>query len=85
MSQFEKAKERLLFCPKDYTYSEASTLLNKLGFVEMNKGKTSGSRVRFYRQSDEKMIDFHKPHPNPEMDIAAVKMLKDFLENIGEL
>lgn len=50
-----------------------------------NKGKTSGSRVRFYRSTDGKLIDLHKPHPNPEMDVAAVKSLKAFLESIGEL
>ena len=85
MSQFDKAVERLKSCPKDYTYDEANSLLSKMGFVENNKGKTSGSRVRFYRPTDGKLIDLHKPHPNPEMDVAAVKALKAFLESIGEL
>ena len=85
MSQFEKAKERLIACPKDYTYDEASALLKKLGFVEINKGKTSGSRVRFFRLSDKRVIDLHKPHPNPQMDVAAVKEVKSFLESLGEL
>lgn len=49
MSKLDKAKERILSKPKDYTYTEARYLLSKLGFKEFNKGKTSGSRVRFYR------------------------------------
>ena len=43
-----------------------------------NKGKTSGSRVRFYRPTDGKLIDLHKSHPNLEMDVAAVEVLKAF-------
>lgn len=45
MGKFEKAKERLLSIPKDYTYDEDRYLLNHLGFKEFNKGKTSGSSV----------------------------------------
>lgn len=52
MSKIDKAKERLSLHPKDYTYSEAKYLLSQLGFEEFNKGKTSGSRVKFYRASD---------------------------------
>lgn len=47
MSKLEKAKERLRLKPKDYTYTEAKVLLSQMGFVEHNKGKTSGSRVKF--------------------------------------
>ena len=47
MSKLDKAKERLKSIPTDYTYSEARYLLGKLGFEESNKGKTSGSRVKF--------------------------------------
>ena len=52
MSKLEKAKQRLRAKPKDYTYSEARYLLGQLGFSEFSKGKTSGSRVKFYRSSD---------------------------------
>lgn len=52
MSKLEKAKERISSRPKDYTYSEAKTLLKQLGFDEYLKGKTSGSRVKFYRAAD---------------------------------
>ncbi len=45
MSKFEKAKERIKLRPKDYTYTEAKSLLSQMGFVEYQKGKTSGSRV----------------------------------------
>ena len=85
MSKLEKSKERLRAKPKDYTYSEARNLLTQLGFVEYNKGKTSGSRVKFYRESDKKIILLHKPHPGDIMKLGAVKELLEFLINLGEL
>lgn len=85
MSKFEKAKKRILTRPADYTYAEVRYLLGKMGFEEYNKGKTSGSRVRFFRESDNKVILLHKPHPEDEMDRGAVAELVDYLKEIGEL
>lgn len=85
MSKFNKAKERLRLKPKDYTYTEAKALLSQIGFVEYNKGKTSGSRVKFYREKDQKIILLHKPHPGDVMKAGSVKDLYEFLLNLGEL
>ena len=85
MSNLEKAKERLRNLPKDYTYGEARQLLNRLGFEERTQGKTSGSRVGFYRQVDDSVILLHKPHPQNEMTSGAVKALATFLKAKGDL
>lgn len=85
MSKYEKARQRILLKPKDYTYTEAKYLLSQIGFEEYNKGKTSGSRVKFYRKSDGKVILLHKPHPGDVMNLGAVKQLVDYLVQIGEL
>lgn len=85
MSKLEKAKERLKSIPKDYSYTEAKYLLGQLGFLETNKGRTSGSRVKFFRASDGKSILLHKPHPSDIMIYKSVFGLAKFLENIGEL
>lgn len=85
MSQLEKAKSRIKTCPADYTYDEARALLFKLGFEESNKGKTSGSRVRFFRRADGRIINLHKPHPQSTMKGYAVKELKEFLESTGDI
>lgn len=85
MSKIDKARERLLARPKDYTYSEAKYLLSQIGFEEYNKGKTSGSRVKFYRSSDERIILLHKPHPGDVMSVGAVRDLANRLEEMGEL
>ena len=85
MSKLEKAKERIRLKPKDYTYSEAKTLLLQLGFLEYTKGKTSGSRVKFYRAKDQKVVLLHKPHPDDVMKPGAVKDLLEFLLVLGEI
>lgn len=85
MSKIEKAKERIISRPNGYTYSEARYLLSQLGFEEFNKGKTSGSRVKFYRASDKRIILLHKPHPGDNMSIGAIKDLAARLEKMGEI
>jgi len=85
MSKIEKAKKRLLSKPKDYTFTEAKSLLQSLGFEQKNKGKTSGSRVGFYRGSDKAAILLHKPHPDETLKEYAVGQLIDNLKDIGDL
>ena len=85
MSKLEKALQRLKDKPKDYTYSEAKQLLGQLRFIEYNKGKTSGSRVKFYRPSDKTIILLHKPHPGDIMPPAATRDLLDTLKNRGDI
>ena len=60
-------------------------MLKTLGFDEYQKGSTSGSRVLFYRQSDNMGILLHKPHPSNEMDVAAVKQLLRQLKESGDI
>lgn len=85
MSKLEKAKQRLKSIPKDYTYTEAKSLLLQLGFQESNKGKTSGSRVKFFRESDGEIFLLHKPHPANIMIYQNVVGLVRFLTKLGEL
>ncbi len=37
------------------------------GYVESNKGATSGSRVRFYNPENKASMMLHKPHPGDQM------------------
>lgn len=80
MSRIEKEIERLKSKPKDYTYDEAKSLLNKLGFYENNKGKTSGFRVTFINKDDIK-IDMHKPHPD---NVIKMYKIKDIIKILNE-
>lgn len=73
---------RIKSVPSDYTYSEAKGLAKRFGYLEQNKGKTSGSRVLLYRAADGRKIFLHKPHPGDIMKQYAVKqLLTSFIEN----
>lgn len=85
MSQFQKALIRTKSIPNDYTYTELKSLLVKLGFKEHNKGNTSGSRVRFYRNKDNATIILHKPHPGDIIKKYAIKDVVALLEGYGDL
>ena len=80
MSRLEKEIERLKSKPKDYTYDEVKNLLNKLGFYENNKGRTSGSRVEFINEKNVQ-IELHKPHPK---NVLKHYQIKDIIEKLKE-
>lgn len=60
-------------------------MLTKLGFEEINKGKTSGSRVKFERVSDNKNILLHKPHPKNILNVKFKKKLLSILKDSGDI
>ena len=77
----EKLIARLKSIPKDFTFEEMETLLIALGFEMSNKGKTSGSRVKFIK--DDIPIILHKPHPRKELLEYQVKQILEVLEEEG--
>lgn len=79
MSRLEKEIERLKSKPKDYTDEEVKSLLNKLGFFENNKGKTSGSGVEFEDIYQRKIV-LHKPHPSNIMKPYIIKAILNSLK-----
>lgn len=83
MSKNIKLIKKLKSIPKDFTYVELRKLMNSLGFIEDNKGKSSGSRVAFYNENTKHIIRLHKPHPNNELKIYQLREIIKFLENIG--
>lgn len=85
MTKREQRISRLKSIPKDYTFTEAKALLTSLGFVQKDKGKTSGSRVRFYRERDKSIIDLHRPHPGNVMKPYLVKLLYRKLLEGGDI
>lgn len=81
MGKKEKLIARLKSNPKDFTFEEMQTLLIYLGFEMSNKGKTSGSQVKFIK--DNIPIILHKPHPRKELLEYQVKQILDVLEQEG--
>jgi len=62
MSKKEKLIARFKTLPKDFLYEELVRLLSLLDYKVSNKGKTSGSRVRFLNKEKKLIIDIHRPH-----------------------
>ena len=78
MGKKEKLINRLKSHPKDFTFKEMQNLLELLKFEMSNKGKTSGSRVKFMKDSI--VIILHKPHPRKELLEYQIKQVLEILE-----
>ncbi|MBS1512416.1 MAG: type II toxin-antitoxin system HicA family toxin [Bacteroidetes bacterium] len=85
MSKFDKLKERILKEPRDFTYEELKTLLSGMGYVESNKGKTSGSRVAFIHSATSHILRIHKPHPKNIIKQYALRFIIEELKNQHKL
>ncbi|MCF7924390.1 MAG: type II toxin-antitoxin system HicA family toxin [Candidatus Izimaplasma sp.] len=85
MSKTDKLIEKLLTIPNDLRYNEFKRILESLGYEEYNKGKTSGSRVTFYRTSDSDKISGDRPHGNKPVSIGWIKRVVKHLKNKGDI
>ena len=83
MSKLKKEIERLKLKPKDFTYDEAKKILNNFGFIEYNKGKTSGSRVKFI-DNQNRIIELHKPHPKNILKPYQINLIINKLKERGD-
>ena len=82
MSSHEKLLERFLKLPKDFTWDELKRLIKKYGYYQNNKGKTSGSRVKFENEDSDIYLDLHKPHPKNILKHYQMKDVLEFLKRI---
>lgn len=78
MTKLEKLRQRFLSLPADFSWNELMKLLDLLGYVSSNAGKTSGSRVRFTHIKFAPII-LHKPHPTSIVKIYVMRQLKETL------
>jgi hypothetical protein len=83
MSSHEKLLERFLKLPKDFTWDELKRLLGRYGYYQNNKGKTSGSRVKFEKDDSGIYLDLHKPHPGHILKPYHILDVLEFLKRIG--
>ena len=84
MSKKEKLIKRLFQRPKDFTYDEAKSLLQSFDYEEYNKGKTTGSKVRFYNKTSKKIFYLHRPHPQKVLKAYQVNELINFIKEARE-
>jgi len=85
MSIKDKQLARLQSRPKDFTYTELSSLLKSLGYVEDHKGRSSGSRVAFVNTANASIIRLDKPHPGKELKSYQIAYIIDKLKEGGEI
>lgn len=71
--------------PADFRYSDLRKIMTHFGYVESNKGATSGSRVKFYHPESKAAVMLHKPHPGDEMVKASVDSVVSFLKEHNHL
>ena len=81
MGTKDKLIERFKKQPKDFTYDEMVKLLIGFGYSQSNKGKTSGSRVRFINTETKSIIDMHKSHLSNIINEGTMKDVYNKLKN----
>jgi len=85
VSKKEKLISRLLSKPKDFTFNELSSLLKGFGYIQDNKGKTSGARVAFINQATKNIIRLDKPHPDNNLKLYLVNYIITKLKEGGDI
>jgi len=85
MTKLDKLLDKLSKHPKTFKYTDLKSLLLNLGYQELNKGKTSGSRVAFYNKRSDHLIRLHKPHSGNELKKYVVEQIYDELKTQGYL
>lgn len=81
----EKQIEKLSDLSRSISFREVESILLSLGFQELSKVKTSGSRVRFFRPEDNAVIDLHVPHPGNEIKRYMRDLIIMKLKEYGDL
>lgn len=83
MTRVDKLEAQLLARPSVFKYSDFIKVMISHGFELDTKGKTSGSRIRFYRPSDGRMFIMHSPHPGDEISAGTIRNIVRFLQDAG--
>lgn len=78
MSKKQKLIDKLKARSRNFEYDEAESLLLSLGFRKSNKGKSSGSKVKFYYDNID--IDLHRPYPRKELKPYQINDIIEALE-----
>jgi len=80
MSKFQKAKERLLSIPGDFTWDELQVVLKQLGYALK---KNDGSRRSFVHSGTGHKISLHEPHPQNIVKKYALRLVVEALDSQG--
>lgn len=84
MSQTEKLKSDFLSCAGEFPFRDFVRLLAALGYQPVKKGKTSGSRRKFYHPDDKHILMLHEPHSG-RLGPGTIAVLREELRLKGKL
>lgn len=70
MTKADKLVTRFKNLAKDFTWQELVTMLGHMKFIEI---QGNGSRVKFYNNQLDCLIQLHKPHPAKIIKRYAMK------------
>lgn len=82
MSKKSKLIERLLQRPKNFTWDEACSLMQKCGFELVNAG---GSARMFRHQVTGQKVRLHEPHPENTLKRYVIDSLIEALSICGDI
>ena len=68
---------------KNFTKQELDSLMGKSGCEKYPGGR--GSSIRYYHGASQRILTFDEPHPERELYTYQIKMVIQFLREIGEL
>lgn len=85
MARIDKVKEAFDSCTGPFPYAEFKWLIQRLGYEEVRtRGKTGGSRRRFYNADLNDVVTLHEPHDG-EMKPYMVRLQQAHLRDKGLL
>ncbi|MFQ9231431.1 MAG: type II toxin-antitoxin system HicA family toxin [Collinsella sp.] len=84
MTRVDKLIAQLFGCPSTYRFADFLKVMASYGFEMDTKGRTSGSRIRFYRPSDGRIFVMHAPHPSDELTAGTIRNIVRFLQDAGD-
>jgi hypothetical protein len=82
MPNLDELVRRLKDCRGPFPYRDMVTLLGRFGYRLMTRGKTGGSRRKFYNPQTKAVIFMHAPH-GKELKPYAVRDVREHLEGRG--
>lgn len=82
MARWKTIETKFKNFAKNITYDETVSLLEHYGYIQHNKGRTSGSRVCFTCKGHCDIL-LHRPHPGRELKMYVVRDLHNLFEQEG--
>ena len=69
--------------PTNYTVRELDALMSKCGCIKFNGGRGSG--IGYCHEKTKRILQFDGPHPGHELYRYQIKMIIEFLREVGEI